>query len=229
LPAFFKVQTMKKIVLGIIVCLVSNFAFAQLQVFKDVGSGAPVMKDSFTGIKGDHFFQDFSDGIIIFSQKDSAENFKIRLNAFDQKLEYLNNGEVFEYRPKDVKGFIVMEEGRKAHYSTQYVIPQLRDKAFTKVLAQGDYTLLELKQKVVVDDPGATYGSNASKAFQNRISHYIVKDNEVIQYSARKKTLQTIFGDDFNRLKSIEKDSNLSLKDIDHLKVALTILNERGQ
>jgi hypothetical protein len=221
---------MKKILLGVLVCLMTSYsvAQAQLKVYTDMGSGAPVMKDAFAGVKGDHFFEDFAEGTIIFSAKDSVDNFRVRLNAYNQTLEYQKQGDLFEFRPKDIKGFVVVENGRKALYTTDYIIPHLKDKAFTKVLMEGEYTLLELKQKVLVDDPGATYGSNVSKAFQSRVSHYIVKDNEVIQFASKKKTLQNIFGEDYDKVKSIERDSNLNLKDVDHLRVVLSLLNERN-
>ncbi|MBS9524862.1 hypothetical protein KI659_12660 [Litoribacter alkaliphilus] len=218
---------MKKILLGLLLCLVGNLSFAQLRVYNDMASGAPVMKDAFTGINGDHFFHDFAEGIIIHSKKDSAQNMQVRLNAHDHRLEYLKQGEVFSYGAKDIRGFIVNENGRNTYYTSEYVIPHLKDKAFTKVLAEGDeYKLIEFKHKVIVDDPNATYGAAAKKAFSDRVSHYIVKDEEVKQLSNRNKQLKEVFGDDYDRVKEIQKNSGLNLKDPDHLRVVVNFLND---
>lgn len=216
---------MKKTIFSLLLLVIANVSFGQLRVLNDVGSGAPIMKEGFPDIKGDPFFTDFTDGIIL-SSKDSVDTYKIRHNAYDNTLEYLYQDKVFAYRPQDIKGFILMEDGRRVRYTSDYIIPHLNNKAFTKVIAQGEYTLVELRQKVVADDPGATYGSTKSKVFQPRISHYIVKDHNVMPYSSKKKALQEIFGDDLSKVKSIEKDSNLNLKNTDHLKVVLSILND---
>jgi len=217
---------MKKIIFSLLLLVIANASFGQLRVLNDVGSGAPIMKDGFPDIKGDPFFQDFSKGVIL-STKDSLDSYQIRHNAFNNTLEYLYQDKVFAYRPQEIKGFVINEDGRRVEYTSKYIIPQMKDKAFTKVLAEGEYTLIELREKIVVDDPEATYGSSKQKAFQDKISHFIVKDNEVVPYSHKKKALQNIFGDDLSKVKAIEKDSDLNLKNTDHVKVLLSLLNNQ--
>jgi len=217
---------MKKIIFSLFLLLIANASFGQLRVLNDVGSGAPIMKDGFPDIKGDPFFFDFSDGVIL-SSRDSVDTYKIRHNAYNNTLEYLYQDKVFAYRPQDVKGFILQEDGRRVRYTSEYIIPHLKDKAFTKVLSEGDYTLIELREKLIIDDPEATYGASKPKAFQAKVSHYIVKDHEVVPYSNKKKALQNIFGEDLPKVKAIEKDSNLNLKNPDHVKVLISLLNNQ--
>jgi len=206
--------------------VIAQASFGQLRVLSDVGSGAPIMKDGFPDVKGDPFFHDFTDGVIL-SSKDSLDSYKIRHNAYNNTLEYLFQDKVFAYRPQDIKGFIINEEGRRVKFTSEYIIPHLKNKAFTRVMAEGEYTLLELREKIIIDDPEATYGANKPKAFQSSVSHYIVKDHEVVPFSNKKKALQEIFGEDLPKVRAIEKDSNLNLKNPDHIRVLLSLLNSK--
>jgi len=217
---------MKKIIFSLLLLVIANVSFGQLRVLNDVGSGAPIMKDGFPDVKGDPFFHDFTDGVIL-SSKDSLDRYKIRHNAFNNTLEYLYQDKVFAYRPQEIKGFVAIEDGKRVKYTSEYIIPHLKDKAFTKVLAEGDYTLIELNQKIIVDDPDAPYGANKPKVFQPRVSHYIVKDHEVLPFSHKKKALKEIFGEDLPKVKAIETDSNLNLKNPDHVRVLLSLLNNQ--
>lgn len=207
---------MKIISLKLFVFLIfvfTNTVFGQVSLLKDGTTGMPVLANPYPDMKGSAYLGDFEFGKIIFSERDTAENVMINFNAFSNKLEYRMEGKLLAFDASKIFGFVLNSKSNPSVYRSGYAIPSVGPNRFVEILADGDYTLINHKFKVVMDDSGASYGSQRAKVFEDRAQLYLVKDGEVKLWKAKKKNLEEIFGLDFEKVRSLENDWNLDLGD----------------
>jgi hypothetical protein len=225
---FYKKIIMKTILkTAIYVALFSlNFvAFAQFEILQDVGSGAPLRANPYPDVKGVPFIEDFSLGSIIYSKKDTLHNIQLRFNSFGNMLEFKKDGNVFGYSSKDIIGFVANVEGKPSVFKSGIDIPKVGKDVFVQVLVEGDFTVVNYRYKVLIDDPGAAYGSQRSKSFQNKNELYIVTPDRVMLFKPKKKQILEIFGNKADKVFEIESNLGLTLKEDRDLVKIVTVLN----
>ncbi|EKB48020.1 hypothetical protein [Cecembia lonarensis] len=221
---------MKKFSLSLLVYTVLlipyHAAFAQLQMLRDQGTGNPVMANPYPEVKGTPYWMEFGMGSIIFSERDTASNLVIAFNAFNHTLVYQMDRDLMAYSPGKVNGFILGRGPNAQVFRTGYMVPGIGPNRFVEVLVDGDYTLVNHKFKKIVDDPGATYGSQRSKVFQNAEDLIVYKDGEAFVWRARKKNLERFFGvDGYKKLKDLSNSYGLDLKEKSDVRRLIMLLN----
>ncbi|ERM81924.1 hypothetical protein P872_07980 [Rhodonellum psychrophilum GCM71 = DSM 17998] len=174
----------------------------------------PVLANPYPDMKGSPYVGDFELGKIIFSERDTAENLMVNFNAFTNKLEYRIEGELLALDANKIFGFVLNEKSNPSVYRSGYAIPSVGPNRFVEILVDGEYTLINHKFKVIMDDSGASYGSQRAKVFEGREQLYVVKDGEVKLWKAKKKNLASIFGPDYEKVLSLEKDWSLDLSNL---------------
>lgn len=223
---------MEKFSLIIVILLIAsiNNVNAQLQVLRDQGTGAPVTGDPFPEVKGTPYWKEFDLGKIVFSDRDTAENVIIAFNAFNHTLVYRDGRELMAYSPGKINGFILNPSTSPQLYRSGYEIPGVGKNRFVEVLVDGEYTLVNHKYKRMIDDPGATYGSQRAKAFSNTEELIIYKDGEAFQWKPKKKFLVGYFGEEgYSKINDFAATYNLDLKDSNDVRRLIMMLNAENQ
>ncbi|MGY6744025.1 MAG: hypothetical protein ACXIUQ_14895 [Cecembia sp.] len=221
---------MKKFSLSLLVCaflaVITNSAFAQLQMLRDAGTGNPVLSNPYPDVKGSPYWMEFETGSIIFSERDTANNLVIAFNAFNHTLVYQMDRELMAYGPGKINGFILGRDGNRQLYRSGYMVPGMGTNRFVEVLVDGEYTLVSHKFKKMVDDPGATYGSQRAKTFQNAEDLIVYKDGEAFIWRPRKKNLTGFFGDEgYKKINDLSNSYGLDLKEKSDVRRLIMLLN----
>lgn len=221
---------MKKFSLSLSVFLLfmalTNTSFCQLQVLRDQGTGNPVMANPYPEVKGSPYWNEFDLGKIIFSEKDTANNLVIAFNAFNHTLVYSVDRELMAYTPGKISGFILNSETDPKIFRSGYLIPNVGKNRFVEVLVDGEYTLVNHKYKKMIDDPGATYGSQRAKTFTSVEDLYLYKDGKPFLWKSRKKNLIEIFGEEgYKKINELSNTYNLDLTEIKDVKRLVYFLN----
>lgn len=219
---------MKKFSLLLSVVYVCSFGFAsaQLQLMRDQATGNPVMANPYPEVKGSQYWTEFDQGSIIFSEKDTAEEVVIAFNAFNHTLEYREGRELMAYSPGRINGFILNAKSAPQLFRSGYNIPGIGSNRFVEILVDGDYTLVNHKYKKMIDDPGATYGSQRAKAFSNTEDLYVFKDGEAFLWKPRKKALVGFFGDEgYSLINDLSNIYKLDLKDKNDIRRLIMLMN----
>lgn len=204
----------------------THSVLAQLQVLRDQGTGNPVMSNPYPEVKGTPYWSEFEMGSIVFSEKDTATNLMIAFNAYNHTLVYQLDRELMAYSPGKINGFILGKNNSNQIFRTGYMIPGIGTNRFVEVLVDGELTLVNHKFKKMVDDPGATYGSQQSKTFQSVEELIVFKDREAFIWKPRKKNLSGFFGEDgYKKINDIAKSYVLDLKDKNDVKRLVMLLN----
>jgi len=194
--------------------LFSSQVFGQVETLQDVSvPGAPLIANAFPEVKGDPYMGDFSQGSILVSKKDTIRNIAIRFNLYGNMLEVNRMGELMGYSGKNIHGFIFESFENREIYKSGFDIPKLGKATFAQVLVEGDYTLLNYKQKYITDDPSAAYGSQKSKAFQSRMEYFVAHKEAVVPFKTKRKQLSTVFGEDTPKVLDLIGKMKLDLRD----------------
>ena len=204
----------------------TNISLCQLQVLRDQGTGNPVMANPYPEVKGSPYWSEFEIGKIIFSEKDTVSNLVIAFNAFNHTLVYSVQRELMAYSPGKISGFILSPDSNPQIYRSGYMIPDVGKNRFVEVLVDGEYTLVNHKYKKMIDDPGATYGSQRAKTFANTEDLYLFKDGQSFLWKSRKKNLLEVFGEDgYKKVNELANTYNLDLSEKNDIKRLIYFLN----
>ena len=213
--------------LMILTVLSSGQVFGQLAVLRDSGTGMPITTNPYREVKGSAYFQEFKLGTLELLDGRKVEGLQIALNGYEHTLEYKLEGNLYAYTPEKLKGFIFQNEaGEETKFTSEYIVPTLSKKRFLQVIEEGKYTLLLHNYKVMVDDVAATYGAQASKAFQDQEDFFIVKNQEIYLLKNKAKDLEVVFGEDFEKASAIQKSQKLNLKSLSDMAVLVRALNQ---
>lgn len=220
---------MKKFSLRLLVTLVfvgiTGTSFAQLQVLRDQATGNPVLANPYPEVKGSPYWAEFDYGKIIFSERDTADNLMIAFNAFNHTLVNSVDRELMAYSPGKITGFILNANSTPQVFVSGFKIPNVGANRFVQVIVDGEYTLVSHKYKKMVDDPGATYGSQRAKSFQNAEDLYLYKNGEPHLWKSKKKQLMEIFGDEYVKVNDLAKSYNLDLREKNDVRRLVLYLN----
>jgi hypothetical protein len=210
----------------LIAFIYTNNALAQLQMMRDQATGNPVMANPYPEVKGSQYWTEFDQGSIIFSERDTAEEVVIAFNAFNHTLEYRDGRELMAYSPGRINGFILNAKSAPQFFRSGYNIPGVGTNRFVELLVDGEYTLVSHKYKKMIDDPGATYGSQRAKAFSNVEDLYVFKDGEAFLWKTRKKAMVEFFGDEvYKSINELSNTYNLDLKEKTDIRRLIMLLN----
>jgi hypothetical protein len=227
---FFLNLNMKKVSLSLLVMMVflgfKNTSSAQLQVLRDQGTGNPVMADPYPEVKGTPYWNEFDIGKIIFSEKDTLGDMVIAFNAFNHTLVYNMERELMAYSPGKISGFILSPDSNPQIFRSGYMIPNVGKNRFVEILVDGEYTLVNHKYKKMIDDPGATYGSQRSKTFASQEDLYLYKNGETFLWKSKKKNLIEIFGEEgYKKVNELANSYNLDLTEKNDIRRLVYFLN----
>lgn len=199
--------------------------YAQLQVLRDQGTGAPITANPYAGVKGTPYIGEFALGTIIFNEKDTANNLQIAFNGYANSLEVKVDGQLFAYTPQKILGFIISPEGRPELYRSGFVLPGVGENRFVQILEDGKYTLVKHKYKNMADDLSATYGSQNAKAFTAGEALFVAKDGVVKTWRTKNKNLEDIFGADYPKVSTMIKQNGLNIRDESDVIILIKLLN----
>lgn len=201
-------------------------ATAQLQMMRDQATGNPVMANPYPEVKGSQYWTEFDMGTIIFTEKDTANDVIIAFNAFNHTLEFRDGRELMSYAPGRINGFILNPNSAPQLYRSGYNLPGVGANRFVEILVDGELTLVNHKYKKMVDDPGATYGSQRAKAFANTEDLYVFKEGEAFLWKPRKKALVAFFGDDgYSLISDLTNQYGLNLKEKSDIRRLIMLMN----
>ncbi|GMQ29340.1 hypothetical protein [Algoriphagus confluentis] len=205
----------------------NSLVMAQLTVLRDTGTGSPIMTNPYQEVKGSQYIEDFRTGNLLLPNGQTVEGLSIALNGYDNTLEYKMSGSLFAYSADKLAGFAyINDKGEMAEYTSEFVLPTLSQKRFIRVLEKGEYSLYSHDYKIMTNDVGATYGAQASKVFQTLQDIFVAKDGEIYLFKNKKKDLEKIFGEDYEKVAALEKSLNLNLKETNDIRLLIRALNQ---
>jgi len=221
----FKLKFLLTFIIGMFLFIHS---YAQLSILRDNGTGIPISANPYREVKGSHYFNEFRPGIIYLLDGQTVEGLPLALNGYENTLEYRIEDRLYSYSAEKLKGFLfVSESGEKVVFTSEFTIPTLSKKRFLQVLDRsGSYQLLLHSYKIMTDDVTATYGAQASKAFQNQEEFFVVKNGNVFLLKNKQKELQNIFGQDFEKANAIIKNQKINFKSKEDLISLIKQLNQ---
>lgn len=219
-------KTNKLIYLLLLLGCYSN-SFAQLAILRDNGTGNPILANPYSEVKGSPYIDDFREGVLLLNNGQTVSGLQIALQGYEHTLQYKLDGNLFAYTPENLSGFTyISDSGEAMEYTSEFTVPTKGERQFMRVLEKGKYMLLSYPYKIMVDDPNATYGTQASKVFQNQENIIVVKDGESFLFKNKSKDLQKIFGDDYEKIPEIEKSLKLNLKKTHDIRLLIRALNQ---
>jgi hypothetical protein len=200
--------------------------YGQVETLQDFSiPGAPLIANAYPEVRGHPYLSDFSQGTILVSKKDTIRNIAIRFNLYGNMLEVNRMGERLGYTGKNIHGFILEPFGVQEIYKSGYDLPKLGKGTFAQVLTEGVYTLLKYKYKYVAEDPSAAYGSQKSKAFQNKTEFFVVYQKDVFPFKTKRKQLNAVFGNETSKVLDLIGAMNLDLRDEEDMVKLIRTLN----
>ena len=78
----------------------------------------------------------------------------------------------------------------------------------------------------MTDDPSATYGTQASKVFQNQNEFFVAVEGKVVLLRNKEKDLKEAFGEDSSKAISIIKSQKINFKEVEDLKRLIQYMNQ---
>lgn len=144
--------------------LLSFSGFAQLTNLQDIGNGAPLMA-KYPGISGSPLVGDFTDGKIFFNEREFYEG-KLALNGYENRVEYMYQGERFYFEPKEISYFVIFENNRERVFKKSDALIKGKTVFYEELKGKDDLILAKLYSVSVGNDPtSSSYGSDRGKAF----------------------------------------------------------------
>jgi hypothetical protein len=212
---------------AILLCLLPSVADAQLTILRDNGTGIPITANPYREVKGSAYLEDFTKGKIFLPDGQWVEGLQIALNAYENTLEYKLEGSLFSYTSDKLSGFTYTSAtSGPVEFTSAYELPTLKDKRFVRVLEKGNYILLLHTYKIMIDDPSATYGTQAAKVFQSQQELFVVSGGKVHLMKGKEKDLNEIFGQDAAKAGEWIKSQKLNVKDMDDMRALIRQLNQ---
>ena len=206
---------MKILIAGIILMICSIKAECQVANVHDA-TGSPIRVSKYDKVEGTPYIDDgkWNSGVVVTQTDQYLSDLKIRYNAFEDELQYLNNGNPFYYNNQDIKSFefsVVDNLGNEERFffknGYEYA-DKVTKKNFVRVLFEGkNITVFDqievLKQKVIP----ASYGESEYDKFIQVSNTYLLKNGSVSELKLRKGPIVKAFPKLKNQLSSYMKEN----------------------
>lgn len=178
-----------KIIIPIIFLV--NGAFAQISNMTDVANMSPIKAASYDRVEGSPYYGsgDWYSGLIVTQTDQFLTDLKVRYNAYDDQLEYLNNGVPYFYDNQMIKSFEYSDVDSKGKLERYFFKNgfSYEDKVekinFLRVIFEGDNLVLlnqvrVVKQKVTP----ANYGASDFDKFFDNSQAYLSRDGKLEKF-----------------------------------------------
>ncbi|MEP1035117.1 hypothetical protein [Ekhidna sp.] len=179
-------------------------------------TGAPIRTSSYDKVEGSPYLNDgnWSSGTIVTQTDQYLSNLKIRYNAYEDELQYLNKGNPFYYENQDVKSFeysIVDQLGNTERFYFKNGFEhsnKIEKKNFIRVLYDGKFVKaldkIESRKQMVTP---AAYGESDYEKFITINNTYVWLNGEIIELGFKKGKLLKLFSSLKGKIQSYLKEN----------------------
>ncbi|MEP0985552.1 hypothetical protein [Ekhidna sp.] len=207
---------------------------AQISNVNDA-TGNPIRVGSYDKIEGSPYINDgnWSDGIIITQTDKFLTNVKIRYNAFEDELQYLNKGEPFYYANQDLKSFEFsladkLGNVERFYFENGFEYPgEINKKNFVRVLYNGKKVkILEKITAVKQKMTPASYGESDYDKFILISDQYVWRDGKLSELKLKKGKILKEFASVKDQVSSYFKENTLDLSNPKDVKDLFSYIDE---
>ncbi len=202
---------MKKNVLLLIFISVS--AVLNAQFISDVTSNRPFYQMP-ANIQGNPFFSsNWMAGTILTERGIEYSNLLLKFDMYNGQLVFGVNDSMFRFT-EPVKEFVLKNPSNEKINSAKFInsafVHNLLPSGFVQELCKGKVNFYKSYKKVVVEL--AAYNSVATKQFEDKVTYFIIKDNNLTSIILNKKQAEEIFKDKWVEVASYLEQNQLSAK-----------------
>lgn len=207
---------------------------AQISNVNDA-TGSPIRVGSYDKIEGSPYINDgnWSDGTIITQTDKFLTNVKIRYNAFEDELQYLNKGEPFYYANQDLKSFEFSLADKLGNIERFYFengfeyADEISKKNFVRVLYNGQTVkILEKIEARKQRMTPASYGESDYDKFILTSNQYVWRKGEISELKLKKAKILKEFPSVKDQLSSYFKENILDLSNPKDVKDLFSYIDE---
>lgn len=217
---------------SLLICTVLFFFSLNIQcqiVNANDATGNPIRVANYDKIEGSPYLNDgdWSSGIVITQTDQYLSDLKIRYNAFEDQLQYLNNGNPFYYENQDLKSFEFSKVDELGNVERFYFKngfeydDEIVKKNHIRILYEGKIVKLlskiEARKQLVTP---ASYGESDYEQFVITSDYYLWRNGSIEELKLKKGHILKAFPELKGKVKSYFKENLVDLdrtKDIEEL------------
>lgn len=202
---------MKKITLFLIFISVATVLKAQF--ISDATSNRPFYQMP-ANIQGSPFYNsNWMPGIIRTERGIEYSNLLLKFDVFNEQLVFSVNDTMFRFT-EPVKEFVLNSPSNEKNNSVKFIksafVHNLLPVGYVQELCKGKVNFYKSYKKVVVEL--AAYNSVATKQFEDKVTYFIIKDNNLTLIILNKKQAEEIFNDKWVQVAAYMQENHLSAK-----------------
>jgi len=208
---------MKKIYLIAPCFFMSLIVFAQDRQTIDRVSGSLLYIYQFEKVQGTSFLKDkWMDASVTVDNGYTFKHVQLKFDVYNNKFIFNRNDSAYELgvyvnavcfypNPSDTT--------QKFFFKKGYIINNtIKAEKYLQVLVEGKISLLKSYQKEI--EEYTEYGdANKFKRFNDKENYYLLQDGQYKLVSLNKKSLENVFGSQYNKIEVLLKEKDLSAKD----------------
>ncbi len=220
---------MKKICLIVAYLFMSLTLFAQERQTIDRASGNLLFIYQFEKVQGSSFFKDkWLDASVTVENGYTFKHVNLKFDVYNNKFIFNRNDSAYELglyvshvcfypNASDTTQKIIFKKG----YAINNIIKA--DK-YLQVLAEGKISFLKSYQKEI--EEFTEYGdANKFKRFNDKETYFLLQDGQYKLVGLNKKSLENVFGNQYNKIEAFLKEKDLSAKDESGWIAAINYIN----
>lgn len=182
----------------IFLVLLTNSVYAQISNISLGGSSEVLREKQYADIDGSPYMnKNWMSGVLIDTEGREYSNYMIRYDAYKERVEYLNDGKIYEVIPTMYPTFKINyldEESNRVEqleFKMQKDIPGLKGFVYVNILYQGvKYAFIKKPKILLVDETVNSYGTTQrTRRFQSETYFFIKKDDEYKKVRINKKSI----------------------------------------
>ncbi|MBX9782983.1 MAG: hypothetical protein K2X48_06805 [Chitinophagaceae bacterium] len=167
-----------------------------------------------TSIQGSPFFTDsWSIGIITTESGKEYNNFQWKFNLYSSELVFNINDSMYLFT-EQVKEFQLQINKGASFTTAKFIkskfIHNLLPPVFVQELVKGNLNFYKHCKKEVVEV--AAYNTVKNQQFEERLTFYIIRDNNLKSVSLNRKSLEEVLKDKWAQVSTYMEQNNLSAK-----------------
>lgn len=164
-------------------------------------------------VKGTPYLnKDWKMGHIILNQKSRSEQLPLRMNTFEQEIEFVRDDEVFAIPPQNVDGFVIYNEFGNILFKNGYRSEEheVNPSTLLRVVHEGQTKLL-VHHKTHLQQDMASYGmaSKLDEYIDSRSYYLVTPDGSFNEIRLRKRDILRQLDDHREEIEEFAKQNNL--------------------
>lgn len=198
---------------ALLLIFVSVSAVLNAQFISDATSNRPFYQMS-ANIQGNPFFSsNWMAGTILTERGIEYSNLLLKFDMYNGQLVFCVNDSMFRFT-EPVKEFVLKNTSNEKINSAKFInsafVHNLLPSGFVQELCKGKVNFYKSYKKVVVEL--AAYNSVSTKQFEDKVTYFIIKDNNLSSIILNKKQAEEIFKDKWVDVASYLEQNQLSVK-----------------